>query len=642
MKKQQKQQRNVNCIRNLCKNSQVKLSKCAERYSGITLISLVITIIILIILAGVSISLILGENGLFTKAQKAAKDMDIASLKEQIGTELLSMQIENEENNFVIEKSEVEKVLSKYGQVIKSEDGNIIGLKPTGKDYEIPFSELWQGETTNSYNATKHVNVPKLSEGMIPIKYNGSQWEICSEEDSEWYNYDEDKKEWANVMLSDGTYNGENAKVGQKIEDKDLGSMFVWIPRYAYSINEYGEEKDAEGTTQKITDVTFLVGTTNKDEQGTKYALDYNTDEVEKAKEEAEGKTVSTPKIVHPAFNFGGTNLSGIWVAKFEASMEGEKNTNTVGTTGDDITTKNVKVLPNVQSWRYISVGNAFTNCLAMNDNENIYGITSAVDSHLMKNSEWGAVAYLSASQYGITPKINELYEKDSEKRKAYTGGKDYSSNLTQSTTNNITGVYDMCGGAWEYVAAYYDNQNGNLETNGTPAYFEGNKLKTGYEKYWDKYEVDEEEKTANLNEIDNTKIKNLAEERLNLMKDVKGVGMYDVKNTFSFYGKANGSWNWITDVQGTTTQYGVGIYNNDSILVGNISQPFLLRGGWWIDNTYAGVFASDGGLGDAYSGQRLPPSTSCTLSCTLIASVLTRVGSYIQNRINKEKVSKS
>ncbi len=592
-----------------------------KKNKGITLIALVITIVVLIILAGISINLVLGENGLFTKAQNAAKDMDIASLKEQIGTELLSMQIENEENNFAVDESDVEKVLSKYGKIIRSEDGNIIGLKPTGKDYEVPFSDLWQGETTNSYNATKHVNVPKLSEGMIPIKYNEDQWEICSEEDSEWYNYDESKKEWANVMLSDGTYKGETAVIGQKIEDEDLGSMFVWIPRYAYSINEYGVEKNNEGKTQKITDVTFLVGTTNKDEQGTKYALDYDTDEVEKAKEEADltGEKVSTPPIVHPAFNFGGTNLSGIWVAKFEASMEGEKNTNTVGTTGDDITTKNVKVLPNVQSWRYISVGNAFTNCLAMNDNENIYGITSAVDSHLMKNSEWGAVAYLSASQYGITPEINQSNEYyDSEKYKAYTGGQDYKSELTQSTTGNITGVYDMCGGAWEYVAAYYDNENGNIGTYGTTTYFSENRLKAGYEKYWDKYEVDEEEKAKDTSwQNDNAKIKELAEKRLNLMKDVKGVGMYDVKKTFSFFGRlkdGKDTWDLMIDVDTATVQYGVGIYNNDYILVGNISFPFLLRGGQWANDTGAGVFASWFCNGDAVGNGRLPPSASCTL----------------------------
>ncbi len=587
---------------------------------GITLIALVITIIVLIILAGVSINLVLGENGLFTKAKNAAKDMEIASLKEQIGTELLSMQIESEGNNFVIEKSDVEKVLGKYGEVKKNADEIITGLIPTGKDYEIPFSELWEGETTNSYNEKKHVNVPKLVEGMIPIKYNDdeSKWEICSENDSDWYNYDANQKEWANVMLSDGAYKGETAVIGQKVEDTELGSMFVWIPRYAYSIKEYGVEKNEEGTTQNITDVSFLVGTTNKDEEKNEYALDYNTDEIEKAKKEADltGEKVSTPKIVHPAFNFGEKKLSGIWVAKFEASMDRE-NTNT--TEDNNTTTPNVKVLPNVQNWRYIDVGNMFTNCLKMNNSENIYGITSTVDSHLMKNSEWGAVTYLSVSQYGITPKINNVVETDSGKDKLYTGGQNYKSNLNQSTTGNITGIYDMCGGAWEYVAAYYDNQNDNIETCGTTTYFEGNKLKAEYEKYWDKYEVDEEEKTANNQwENDNEKIKDLAGKRLNLMKDVKGVGMYDVKKIFAFYGKLNDvnrTWNWMTDVNDTSFKGGVCIYNNDYTLVGNISQPFLFRGGSWNDSTCAGVFAFYGSNGYGNGGVRVPSSASCALS---------------------------
>ena len=151
----------------------------------------------------------------------------------------------------------------------------------------------------------------------------------------------------------------------------------------------------------------------------------------------------------------------------------------------------------------------------------------------------------------------------------------------------------------------------------GTTTYFEGNKLKAEYEKYWDRYEVDPEEKTTILDEIDNEEIKDLAEKRLNLMKDVKGVGMYDIKKTFSFYGKLNNETSnsdWMTGVTDTTTQYGVGIYNNDCILVGNISLPFLLRGGYWSDDSYAGVFASHGELGGAGRGVRLPPSASCAL----------------------------
>src|SRR5699024_7042607 len=66
-------------------------------------------------------------------------------------------------------------------------------------------------------------------------------------------------------------------------------------------------------------------------------------------------------------------------------------------------------------------------------------------DTHLMKNSEWGAVAYLSHSKYGT---LKEITANGSGK----TGGGNYRSNVAQSTTGNIYGVYDMSGGVGEYV----------------------------------------------------------------------------------------------------------------------------------------------------------------------------------------------
>ena len=60
------------------------MKKKNNKYSkGITLIALVITIVVLIILAGVSINLVLGENGLFTRARQAAEDYQQAAINEQ-------------------------------------------------------------------------------------------------------------------------------------------------------------------------------------------------------------------------------------------------------------------------------------------------------------------------------------------------------------------------------------------------------------------------------------------------------------------------------------------------------------------------------------------------------------------------------
>ena len=83
----------------------------------------------------------------------------------------------------------------------------------------------------------------------------------------------------------------------------------------------------------------------------------------------------------HPAFNFGGTILSGIWVAKFEASRS-DASISSIGTN------YLIKIQPNVVSWRTITISNAFTTCLNMNSTSNAdkYKISSddsTIDPHL-------------------------------------------------------------------------------------------------------------------------------------------------------------------------------------------------------------------------------------------------------------------
>lgn len=533
--------------------------------NAITLIALVVTIVILLILAGVTITMTLGENGLFRKAQEAS-----AAYKKA----------EEDDSAW----------MDKVADMFDRETG--------GGDY---------------YSDTKKVNAPKLSQGMIPIKYVSGNWVITTEDDADWYNYVNSDGtagfKWANVMLSDGKYKVSSANYTTDgtttVAEADLGSMFVWIPRYAYSINSYHTSADGEGTTQNITNVVFLKGVSNRDSNGTEYYASYNPDSVTTGSK--------TPTIVHPAFNFGGKALSGIWVAKFEAGMA-----ETLSTSTNNDGNKTVKVVPNAETWRYIQVGNCFKASLKMQVSGNPYGISGA-DSHLMKNSEWGAVAYFAASQYGKTPTINSLYEYDNSSNvyHEYAGGKDYKTNVSQSTTGNVTGIYDLNGGAWEYVAAYYDNGNSNLSSQGREC-FSNNKLKSEYAKYWDKYEVGNDEKTIygpdnsklwDLDNSDTSKItatneirKRITTERYNLMKSIMGDAMYEVINTYSYYGKkANGDRDWLIDTTATGAQYGKCYYNGDYALIGNCALPFLLRGGNWWNGSCAGVFVSGGSFGYAY-----------------------------------------
>ena len=137
-------------------------------------------------------------------------------------------------------------------------------------------------------------------------------------------------------------------------------------------------------------------------------------------------------------------------------------------------------IKPNVTSWRYINVSNAFNVSLKMNDEGNRYGFSSDVDTHMMKNSEWGAVAYLSQSRYGklgnrnYTGANKEVYTNKSDSiitgcsyGRPSNNTPDYGCHYTYdieikgtgaSTAGTIYGIYDMSGGTHEYVMGNYND----------------------------------------------------------------------------------------------------------------------------------------------------------------------------------------
>ena len=374
-----------------------------------------------------------------------------------------------------------------------------------------------------------NVNEPELSEGMIPIKWveseqNTGNWVICSANDPEWYNYIDQglnsdgttidgTSKWANVMLSDGKYyaqnssnvdktNKEPATIGQVVEEADLGSMFVWIPRYAYSI----ESNYHVGTAGKI-NISFLNGI---EEYNTGDYICYSSqgkmDIVQLTNESGQGNWNE-----HPAFIYGDDIIPGIWVAKFEASSSNSSATNG----GGNVTNLNVKVLPGKPSWRNITIGNSYTNCINMNSETNCiyYGISANdnnIDPHLMKNSEWGAVAYLTQSSYGRNE--NEVTINNSSSYITGSAGNsvdadpdigttnDYtdSQGVLASTTGNETGIYDMNGGSEELIASYMNNGSNNLTANGQT-------LLDAPDKYKDVYEAVTQDGSMATNGNDNS-----------------------------------------------------------------------------------------------------------------------------------------
>ena len=251
------------------------------------------------------------------------------------------------------------------------------------------------GEVARCDNSSLDITVDR-DVNMIPVSYENGitvKADVTNVDcDYQWYDYETFK--WANVVLVEA--NGINSREtyksaipGTPIEEADILAYLVYVPRYKYELFnvEFGE---SPSNKEGIINVAFENKTVAKSNGSTNGSW-----------------------LTHPAFTFGTTELNGIWVGKFETSgYMGDAPTATCINTGDCNNTNMIPVVkPNVISMRSQSVSNQFATSLKFKSNA-MYGINaSSIDSHMMKNMEWGAVAYLSQSIYG--KQGNPLYEGD-------------------------------------------------------------------------------------------------------------------------------------------------------------------------------------------------------------------------------------
>ena len=293
-------------------------------------------------------------------------------------------------------------------------------------------------------------NRPVLAEGMIPITYDGSNWIKADEYGAynNWYDYGNQK--WANAVMVTSSKRDTymNANIGTTIPENDILAYYVWIPRYKYKLFN---ATYASGTTEQLIDVTFENGTSTTGTVKCTYASNGRETCQNKANENY---------YTHPAFtmiNASGnkTELKGIWVGKFEAA----------GSTWAPT------VKPGMSSLREITIASMYsTGKLFRSTNYLTTTGINQIDSHMMKNIEWGAVAYLKQSIYGLgITDIVENYNYESYLTGGGTGTS-YKTKTGQSTSGNITGVYDMSGGAGEYVMGNYNKQSGYLTVSEVPA----------------------------------------------------------------------------------------------------------------------------------------------------------------------------
>ena len=299
-------------------------------------------------------------------------------------------------------------------------------------------------EFKTAYNETiLNGAYPVLEEPLIAVTIDADGTVKRADLGSKWYSYEE--KVWANaVILKDESANN-NYAVGATIPEDAIESYFVWIPRYRYQIFDDGNYTGLE--TVENAPQTIQIEFETKDTP-------------------ISSGTTTGSWLTHPAFTAFDAN--GMWVGKFETSRNGGS--------GDNIRNGDaIQIKPNIASWRNIQVANAFYTS---------YDYKRELESHMMNNTEWGEVAYLQHSSYGsqTSVRINNNssyitgYQANNEPTCGYTATNEecnrycndgscntaYPNSVLASTTGNISGIYDMSGGAWEYVMGIMLDQNGN------------------------------------------------------------------------------------------------------------------------------------------------------------------------------------
>ena len=425
---------------------------------GFTLIELLAVIIILAVIALIATPVVLNvvENARKSAFQQSANGYYDAA---RYLYDELYLKNERQDVTFTFNDGEQTSSNSEYtlkakgevpkgGIVYLSEDGYISVAIHNGKYCAstkgvgtVKITEdidncLLEGNYTDNSGA----NVPELVDNLIPVVYKEGTWKVAATYEK-WYDYD--KKEWANAVILE---NGISKNVGDSLDiETEVAQMYVWIPRYEYSIPEHN------------------LGRTDSDI----HAIDIKF--VDTTKTQA---NVDNGYNMHPGFKFGEKEVSGLWVGKFETTGE-NKDSQTEFTCTDENCTQKVTIKPSYRA----GYGKVASQFYATRSIEKQYGLSN-VDTHMAKYTEWTAISYLTNSIYGRCSDATHCTEVtinnsggmvNSSWEGGYTGNAgnsisdttygieiynayDTTQGMTASTTGNITGVYDMSGGMYEYV----------------------------------------------------------------------------------------------------------------------------------------------------------------------------------------------
>ena len=398
-----------------------------EAQKGITLIALVITIIVLLILAGVSIAMLTGQNGILTQAQNAKTTTENKSAEEKV--KLAVMGARADDGTLTVGKLRTE--LANYGGTV---EGDTFPVTATvdGKSFTVDAN----GNVTVSGSSTVP-NPPASTENGTLGTVKGSETKNTTVKDS-----------LGNQVVVPAGFKvvNKDANVTDGIVVEDVshsataGSQFVWIP-----VGEVVKEiKDGVKSTETITLGRYVFnedGTVNtelsKKEPGEQLktsssASNYFTEGLK------DSSTTNTHAKDIEDFKNKVTNTThGYYIGRYES----RKNGTQVTVKASDTVYNNIKQ------------PNAATVSRGMYSDSNF-------ESDLMNSYAWDTAVY-------FLQKFDNRANKDS--LKPYSRQTSLNSSLASQGTNNLSegskqdvicNVYDMASNCWEWTTETYSSSD--------------------------------------------------------------------------------------------------------------------------------------------------------------------------------------
>ena len=413
-------------------SKEIKINKKSARrnYSnqtGITLIALVVTIVVLLILAGVSLNAIFSENGIIKRAQDAQNKMDEATQND--------LDSINELNNWI------------DGKVNGTTGGGTTGgdETPTEKPL-ITDSSLTSNDRTTSESTTVIAKDKKGNQVVVPGGFKIS------------------------------SASGESVQQGIVIEDKD-GNQFVWVPvsnkngdgsnkivkddgseveitlgRYTFARSSPGtpaiKQKGSEYDQTTLAQATS--GTLNTKygvAKSTYYFYELNGSRTSNEKSDTTG-TNTTAKNLKEFIEKTESN-KGFYIARYEASYGSGYNSS-----GTDTATKfaNAKPLSKVSTanstssmnYKEGTLWNFITQPQAALVSQNMYKNDKYVESDLINSYAWDT-AIVFIQTYSV--KTDYASHNESNTTKAFTA--------TGKNNDKYCNIWDMSGNAYEWTTEY-------------------------------------------------------------------------------------------------------------------------------------------------------------------------------------------